>query len=434
MNYEDALAAIQFKGAEGSILRLDTMDVLLGASGRPQDGMKVIHVAGTNGKGSTSQFIYSILIDAGYKVGLYQSPSMVSFNERIQVNRELISDADWIEIADELRGRLEGDGVGVGSEVDVAPTEFEWITAIAFHYFKREQCDFVILEVGLGGRLDATNVVDKPLVSVITKIGLDHQDFLGETIEEISREKAGIIKTGSPVVLYPLQEDGVYETIKEECSTVGYVDLIVPDVSRLVVSSVSDQAGVFDYGNLDRLQIRMLGVHQFYNAVTSLEVVRLLVDRYDVDVSETAVRQGLLNARMIGRFDLVSQDPVVILDGAHNPQGVESLYESIKQLYPVKSVIAVIGVLKDKNLAAMIQIMDELVASYQLVIPNNDRRFAMDEMARIVAANSDGKAVSVNDTLAGGFDAAFEQVDSDSIIVCFGSLYLVAEAYELFNK
>lgn len=426
MNYEEALKAIQFQGQAGSILRLSTMEVLLGATGNPQAGMRYIHVAGTNGKGSVSQYLYSILIAAGYKVGMYTSPSMVSFNERMQINRELISDEHLIALADGLKSRLQD------ADVAVAPTEFEWITALAFHYFHQQACDFVILEVGLGGRLDATNVIDKPLVSVITKIGLDHQDVLGETLEEITCEKAGIIKEGVPVVVYPLQESGVIESL-EGVAQAKAADLVVPDVDQLTILTVDPSGQQFSYRGLDGLQLNMLGIHQFYNAVTSLEAIFILRDRYGVSISDVAIREGLAASRMIGRFEKVHERPTVILDGAHNPQGVAALVASIRQLFPGKKLVAVVGVLKDKNLAEMIGLIDELVISYQLALPDSTRSFTLDEMAAIISENSQ-KPLQTNKYLRDALASALDLAGEDGLVVCFGSLYLIAEAYTFFNK
>lgn len=423
MDYYEAMEAIQFDGQEGSILRLSTMKDLLSLTANPQKGMRFIHVAGTNGKGSVSQNIYSILIEAGYNVGLYQSPSLVTFNERMQVNREHISDRMLINIANELKERLQG--------ARLAPTEFEWITAIAFHYFFQQDCDIVILEVGLGGRLDATNMIDAPLVSVITKIGLDHQDVLGDTIEEISGEKAGIIKEKSPVVLYPLQEEGVLETIKA-VSQEKSAELIIPSVESLEIVYAEPDSGTFNYKDFEGLELGMQGIHQFYNAMTSLEVIEALKGQYDFDISEEAIRRGLKSSRMLGRFDKVQTNPTIILDGAHNPQGVEALADSIRRLYPDKKVVAVVGVLKDKNLTDMIKLIDDIISSYILVQVDSARRFDLDEMAVMISSNST-QSVQKYETVSEAFKTALYTVKDDEIIVCFGSLYLMAEAYQLLN-
>lgn len=424
MNYEEAMNAIRFNNVQGSILGIETMGMVLEHLGNPQDKLKVIHVAGTNGKGSTCNYIYNILVEAGYKVGLYTSPSLNEFNDRMQINHEYISDEDLIAVAEDVKARLQ--------DIKVEPTEFEWITTLAFQYFSQQECDFLVLEVGLGGRLDATNLVKKPLLSVITAIGMDHQDFLGDTIAKVANEKAGIIKPEVPVVLYPIQEPDVMEVIKTK-STEHNAELIIPDSEELEINSTSRTEQSFSYKHLNDVRMRILGVNQFYNAMVAVEAVLTLNSRYQLSISDEHIKTGIYQSQWAGRFEQLSEEPVIIVDGAHNPQGIQSLLNNIETFYPDTKITAVIGVLKDKALAEMIHIIDSVVNRYLVVAPESDRRFTPEEMEQAIGENSD-KTVFVKEDLKSTLEFAIETTPTDEIIVCFGSLYLIAECREVMAQ
>lgn len=399
---------------------------LLERLGRPQDGLRIVHVAGTNGKGSTSAFIAGILQAAGYKTGLFTSPYILRFNERVQVNRRDISDEDLYEDACRVRD--------IAEAMDERPTAFELITAVALAHFARVGCDAAVLEVGLGGRLDSTNVVD-PVACAITPISLDHTHVLGGTIDKIAHEKAGIIKPGVPVVC-ALQTDEAMAVIRDRAREVA-APLIVPRFGR-VHAHAEGLRQAFSYDGITDVRLRLAGVYQPSNAVVAIEVARLLRTR-GFDISDAAIKQGLEATRWPGRFEVVGEAPVVIVDGGHNPQGARALASSLREYFPQGGVTFAMSVLRDKDYRSMLASVLPLAKRfYCCEQADNERALAAGDLAQAVREVADSLGItalevhvcaSVGDAARSAREAAARDGDA-GVACCFGSLYAVHDIYE----
>ena len=308
MNAQDAISYIHSFFWKGSIPGLSRTQELLRRMGNPEKKLKFVHIAGTNGKGSTAAMTASILQKAGYRVGLYTSPYIYRFNERIQVNGIQIPDEDVATVTEYVKQFAEA--------MEEKPTEFELVTAIGFEYFARCSCDIVVLEVGMGGALDSTNVIDTPEVAVITNIGLDHTDYLGNTIEEIAETKAGIFKENGHAVVYR-GTPGV-EAVYEKVCAERNVSLKKADFETLVRKSHSLEGQVFNCGDRKDLFLPLLGDHQLHNASVVLSIADTLIEK-GWNITEQHIRDGIRDVSWPGRFDIVSRDPLFIIDGGHNP-------------------------------------------------------------------------------------------------------------------
>lgn len=338
MMLDEALAYIHKVDWRGSVPGLSRIDTLLGMLGHPERHVKYIHVTGTNGKGSTCAMLASVLRAAGYKTGLYTSPYIFRFNERMQINGAPIPDDTLCALVEELRP--------LADRMADPPTEFELVTAIGLTWFAREACDIVVCEVGMGGEFDATNVIPAPEVAVLTNIGLDHTKVLGNTVETIAATKAGIIKSGCHAVLYPCAPS-VQEVVAARCRAAG-APLTVADFDAL--SSVCDtlEGQIFNYGPYKGLRLPLLGGHQLRNAAVALTTIDVLRQR-GWHIDESAVRQGLAQTAWPGRFQVVRRQPTIILDGGHNPQCMVSLAAAIREYLPGQPVTVLTGVLADKD-------------------------------------------------------------------------------------
>ncbi|MBR3893978.1 MAG: bifunctional folylpolyglutamate synthase/dihydrofolate synthase [Clostridia bacterium] len=398
---------------------LERINVLCEKLGHPERELKVIHVGGTNGKGSVCAMLDSILRASGRRVGLYTSPYIRQFNERIQVDGVPIEDEALIELTELVRP--------IADTMEDKPTEFELITAIAFEHFRRKKCDVVILEVGLGGRLDSTNVIASPLLSVITGIDFDHTAILGNTLEEIAAEKAGIIKPGRPCLFGG--EDGaalrtVQKNAKEKRSAFHHVDR-----SSLRVIETSLEGTVFDFGVLRNLHLPLLGVWQPQNAATVLTALDILRGE-GVNVSEDAIREGLSRVRWQARFELMRRDPVVICDGGHNPQGIAGAVESIKTYFHDQKVILLMGVMEDKAHGEMVSCLASVAHRVFTVKPSNPRAMAADALA--AEFESLGVSATACATCENAVSLARRAAkDENRPLICLGSLYLYNEIADL---
>lgn len=414
MNYEEALDYIHSISWTFCKPGLERIGILCDRLGNPQESLKFIHVAGTNGKGSTCSMLSSVLRAAGYRVGLYTSPYIRFFNERMCVDGEPISDGELAEITDYVRPFADA--------MTDKPTEFELITAIAFEYFKRHACDVVVLEAGMGGRLDSTNIIRNPMLSVITGIALDHVAFLGDTVEKIAAEKAGIIKDGAPI-LYGGDDPAAGAVIEKKALEMGSVFHTVPYETLHVVRS--DLTGtVFDLGARKHLQIALLGAYQPRNASLVITAVDLLRER-GLSVSEDALREGLSAARWQARFEIISRDPLMIFDGAHNPQGIRSAVESIKRYFGDKKVYLLTGVLRDKDYTAIARDLSTVASRAFTLTPDSPRALSAEEYAKTLC-QAGIEAVSF-ETLTDALDAARAAAKRDGVpLICLGSLYVYA--------
>lgn len=426
MTYDEALEYIHSVEWLGSRPGLSRTEELLKKLGNPEKNMKYIHVAGTNGKGSTCAMLDSVLREAGYKVGLYTSPYIVRFNERMQINGEPISDSELAELVEIIKP--------VAETMDDKPTEFEIITALAFLYYKRNNCDVVVLEVGMGGRLDSTNVIESPAVSVITGIALDHTGVLGNTVAEIAAEKAGIIKKGCPVV-YGGRDDEAYKVIFDKALE-NETSVKRTKLSKIRIHSMSVEGTVFDYAAYLDLKLSLLGKYQLDNAATVLETIGAL-NKNGFRISVGAIRAGLANAKWHARFELLANDPPVIFDGSHNIQGVTAAAESIKKFFLTgkkqKKVTLLMGVLADKDYGDMVSVLAPLAEKVFTITPPSPRALSSDKLAEVFEKN--GVPAVAGSTVAEGVDSAYAYAKAEGVpLVMLGSLYMYGEVSENFKK
>lgn len=411
MNIEQTYDLIQSVSWKGSRLGLERMERLMALLGNPERELKFIHVAGTNGKGSVCAMLSSVLAAAGYTVGLYTSPHLISYEERFQINGQQITPAELAQLADRLAPCVE--------TMEDKPTEFELLTAMALVWFAQKNCDIVILEVGLGGRLDATNVIPAPEAAVIMNIGLEHTEILGHTLAEIAGEKAGIIKAGCDVVAYP-GEPEVEQVYRSICAE-KHARLRMVSFAEVTIRDADIHGQRFRWNDLDELQIGLLGRHQIYNAAAALETLALLRER-GWSISEQAVRQGLSLARWPARMEVLRHDPLFLLDGAHNPQCAQALADGLQALLPGRRFVFLAGVLADKDYPAIMNTMLPLAQEFICLTPDSERALPAGEFAEYL--RSLGARAEACDDVSAGIRAALDAAGSAGCVVAFGSLYL----------
>ena len=407
MTYSEALDWLEQVGRGGSRLGLDRVRDYLTRLGAPQDQIPMIHVAGTNGKGSVS----AILTQAGYRVGLYTSPHLDRFNERFRIRGEEISDAAFADLVSQ--------GRAVWETMEDKPTEFEVITALAFLYFAQSACDLVVLEVGLGGRLDATNVIPTPLAAVITKLGLDHTAELGDTLAQIAYEKAGIVKPGGRVVLDGRNTE-VLEQLQQLCRERACSTAITrPD--QLTVSRQDITGSTFSYGPWRDLRLTLAGSYQPDNAALALETVEVLRAQ-GWSVSDDAVRAGLAAVRWPGRFELLCQDPIFLLDGAHNPDGVRAAVESLSACFPGQKLRLLVGFLADKDIPGMVAQLAPLAQELLVITPPSPRAMEEEDLVKTLARTFP-TPVKGFASIRAAVDYAFATARPGERFCALGSLY-----------
>ena len=421
MTYEEALSYIHSICWKGSKLGLDRTRELLGKLNDPQKELKFIHIAGTNGKGSTAAMLSSILEEAGYRVGLYTSPFINRFNERMQVNHQPIPDEELAALTEYVRPHADA--------MADSPTEFELITALAMVWFARQKCDIVVLEVGMGGELDSTNIIDVPEAAVIAAMGLDHVKELGPTMADIARAKAGIIKEGGRVVSYGGNPEAD-EVIAAVCRARN-ASLCQPDFSAIVPGDFGLEGQTFSYKGWRGLRIPLVGAYQMNNAAVVLETVEVLRQR-GWSVSDEAVRQGLADTRWPARFEVLRRDPVFIVDGGHNPHGIRATAESLSRLFPGRKITFVTGVMADKDVEHILGLIVPLADQFFTVRPDNPRAMDAGELAaRIEAMGAKATAcASVRD----GVDRAIQAEGPHGVACALGSLYMSGEVRSCFGK
>lgn len=420
MNMEDVLTFIHCTSWKGSQLGLERMSQLMSRLGNPQDKLRFIHVAGSNGKGSVCAMLSSILTAAGYQTGCYTSPHLIRVNERININGADISDEDLIAIAERVKRAVD--------DMDDQPTEFEIITAMSLLYFKERCCDLVVLEVGLGGRLDATNIIGVPEVAVLCNISLEHTEILGNTLKAIAVEKAGIIKHGTRVVLQ--QQSEVVENVMRRCCQQHNATLVVTQQSKQEVITESISGQVVNYGKYKNLHLSLIGRYQCRNVATVLETVECLIAQ-KYSISETHIRQGLSHTTWMGRFEVISQDPLVLLDGAHNPDGAEQLAFSLKHYLPNQKMTFLIGILADKDYVQMISYLLPYAKSFVCLTPDSARAMAAVDLANYL--QSLGCEASACDIAEQGVVKALTQAAGTPVVAC-GSLYMIGNVRTQFQS
>lgn len=416
----DAVSRISELSKFGWVLGLERMHVLLEKLGNPHRDLKVIHVAGTNGKGSVCRYIYQVLQTAGYHCGLFTSPFLEVFNERIEFDGAYISDSDLQKCSDRVLDKVSE----MTEEGYESPTEFEVITAVAFLYFYEKNTDYVVLEVGLGGRGDSTNVVEKPLAGIITSISLDHTDRLGDTIAEIAGEKAGIIKEGCPVITASDRPDAM-EVFRDVCrkkhAKLYDSQEISYEIREESLTGTEFTAEIF--GESYEIEISMPGRHQVQNAVCALYALAVLNREGKIRVDKQAVLSGIKEARQNGRLELMGRKPDVLIDGAHNPDGAKALTETIRRFFSGKRILMVIGFLADKEVDEALDYFLNITKDFVATEPDNPRKLAASELAAEIEKKG-GSAV-VKPSVKEAAEYALSQKEDYDAILFSGSLYLI---------
>lgn len=431
MEYRDVLTKLSQFTRFGINLGLQRISSLLRILGNPEEEVPMVHIGGTNGKGSTLTMLSSILRESGYRVGVFSSPHLLSYCERFVINGE--------NIAEDVLALLLGEVLGVVAEVQhetgEAPTEFEVLTAAAFLYFAREKVDVALIEVGMGGDIDSTNVVKKPLLSIITNVSFDHQDYLGSTLEEITQKKSGIIKKGCPVVTAS-REEAVLRVIRQKTK-----DLRAPlwEVQRKASWEWQEEISAGQYFTLEtsqhdyeKLFLPFWGEHQLENAVTAILAGEILQEQgWQIEVQ--TIKEGLAKAKWPGRLEVMGRNPLLVVDGAHNPAGIKALSQWLsKKRQEVERIILVMGMLDDKDRALAAHFLEPLVEMVIITKPNSYRAEHWEELSR----NFHEKEVPivVRENLKEAIKKAKQEAQAEDLVLITGSLYLIGEAREILQK
>ncbi len=425
MNYREAMAYIEELGSYGIVPGLGNITELCRRLGNPQDALRFIHVAGTNGKGSTIAFIAAILECAGYRVGRYTSPAVFEYRERYAVNGRMITQKAFGELLEQVKEACDA----MTAEGMPHPTTFEAETALAFLYFKEKACDVVVLETGMGGAMDATNLITTTDAAVLVSVSMDHMQYLGKTLAEIAGQKAGIIKPGCAVVSAP-QKDEVYEVLVK-AAEVKECSLYRADTGKLTCMKNGIRKQSFNYKKYKKLEITMAGKYQADNAITAIEAAEALKDR-GYHITEDAVRKGLLQAKWPGRFMVIQDKPLMIIDGAHNEDAAKRLAETIEFYFTNKRIIYIMGILKDKEYEKIITLTHHPADQIITVTPPGPRGMRAYDLAgevakvhpQVTAADSLEEAVEISRLLAG----------KDDVIIAFGSLSYLGRLKEIVEK
>ncbi|WP_410075320.1 bifunctional folylpolyglutamate synthase/dihydrofolate synthase [Anaerostipes sp.] len=417
MNYEEAMNFIQNTNKFGSVLGLDNIRELLERLGNPQDQLRVVHIAGTNGKGSTLAFLAGIFRESGYRAGRYVSPASFSYEERFRINEENISKKDlcfYMEKIKNVAEEMVKDGLS-------HPTMFEIETALSFLYFLDKKVDVVLLETGMGGRLDATNVVKKPIATVIASIGMDHMQFLGDTLEKIASEKAGIIKEGCPVISYDNTKE-VNEVIKNKAKQMhAKVTFVNSAGIRVLQESLNWES--FSYRSSDgrwyeKIEIPLLGRHQINNAALALETLNVIKNYYCI--SDFQTEDGMRKTIWRGRIEILEREPMVICDGAHNPDGAKSLLSFLQNNFTNQRLIYIMGVLSDKDYEQMVQILAPAADKIYTVAPDNPRALSSRELCNCISKYHQN--VEERQRLAECLSEVRQKAEKDDVIIICGTL------------
>lgn len=430
MDYNEALEYIHGTKKFGSKLGLDNIRELLNLLDNPHKRLKFIHIAGTNGKGSTSAYITSMLAEAGYRVGLFTSPYLERFNERIRINNDDISDESLSDITLTVKEKVEK----MLKRGFNHPTEFEIVTAIAMQYYMEENVDFVVLEVGLGGRYDSTNVIEDSVASIITTISMDHVDILGDTLGKIAYEKAGIIKENGYVICYPQQDEA--QSVIDEVVNEKKAKLEIVAVDNINIKEISEYGCKFDFKYkkdiLRDLEIQLIGKHQALNASTALTAILGLKDKGIIIINEADIRRGLKTTKWSGRLEVLRRKPGFLIDGAHNIQGIQALKNTLKDLFNYRRLILGIGILADKDVENMISELVPIADQIVVTEANIFRALKAEELGELIEKYN--KNYVVERDIDKAIDKAFELADDDDLIVFSGSLYLIGDVRRIVTN
>ena len=428
MKYEEAMKYITEVGNFGSNYGLERTYKLLEHLGNPERDLKLIHIAGTNGKGSTTSMITEILMGEGYKVGMYTSPFIEEFEERIQINRNNIPKESLAILMDEIK-------VAVDKVIEAGynhPTEFEIITVLMLLYFKKENIDFGVIEVGLGGTLDSTIVI-KPIIQVITSISFDHTNLLGNTLEKIAREKAGIIKRGIPTVIYPQQEE-VLKVIKNKCFEMDS-ELYIANNENLKFKNIVNLDKPYQllkYNNEIDILLPLLGEHQIINLSVAMQAIEVLNSKNIIDISIANIVKSIKNVSWKGRLEVLSNNPYVVIDGAHNIQGIKTLSRNIKKYFKYENLYLILGILADKDVEEMIKIITPMAKKVYSVTPNSIRGELAESLKDEVSKfNKNCKAF---DKYEEAYLEALNDASEKDLILASGSLYMIGDMRKIIRK
>ena len=419
MNYTEAREYLDNVSASGIILGLDSIRALMEELDNPQDDLRIVHIAGTNGKGSILSYTKNILMDARYRVGCYSSPSVFGYLERFQIDGEWMTESEFPELVQKVKDaadRMTAKGLN-------HPTVFELETAIAFEYFKERNCDYVMLETGMGGDLDSTNVIKSPLVCAFASISMDHIGILGNTLREIATCKSGIIKPGAAVVTGP-QDPEAMEVLEPAAESMGCRITRTEDCIR---KEHTTEGQTFLYKGREYF-IQLLGRHQLRNAAVAIEVASAL-QRTGAAVTEENIRNGLAKTRWPGRLEIIRKDSKIwILDGAHNVAAAECLAETLRECWPDTKFTAVTGVFKDKEYSKIAAILsDVLHHAICIDLPDGDRSLPKEELAAVY------EKVGVKSEVSDSIETAIKEATSDAVLVT-GSLSLLRSAKDGIEK
>lgn len=431
MNYNEAIKYIHETEKFGSILGLSNIELLLKLLNNPQEKLKFIHIAGTNGKGSISTMLSNILTSSGYKTGLYTSPYIERFNERIKINNIDIIDEDIAKYISIIKEKIEY----MIKNYNTHPTEFEIITALAFLYFYEKEVDIIILEVGLGGRLDATNIIKSPILEIIASISLDHTDYLGNTLKEIAYEKSGIIKKNTNVVVYPSNKEALEEikrVAKENNATIYETkkeDITLIKTTKEYTSLKYNKQNVF---NIDKFNLSLLGTHQAYNSLCVLKALEILKAKENYNITKDTILTSLENTYFAGRFEIINKSPYIILDGGHNIDGINAFVNNIN-LYFDQKINLFFGMLNDKDIDSSLKSLLTVSKKIYTITPNNNRACSSKDMykkIRNLNNNIDVEIINNNKDILKYIDLS----NNSEIYAFVGSLYSIGEIRKIIKN
>lgn len=420
MTYTKALEYIHSVSWKGSIPGLSRIRELCDRMGNPEKDLRCIHIAGTNGKGSTAAYLTAILREAGYKVGTFTSPYVRTFNERIAIDGKPVSNYLLAKAVETAKPHADA--------MQDRPTEFELITAVGFEIFRRKKCDIVVLEVGLGGRYDSTNIIESPLLSIITGIAFDHMQLLGNTLAEIASEKAGILKPGRPAVIAKLEKeahDVILSEAKALSSPINAVEL-----HRITVCSDTLDGIIMDYKDRKNIVTTLIGGYQPRNIALCCEAVDILRSM-DISIPEEALYRGIAAAKWPARFELLQKDPIIVFDGGHNEEGVRAAIDTAKRVFGGKKAVILTGVMEDKAYTPMADLIAPIAHAVFTLKPDNPRAMEADALAAVYTA----RGVTANDypTITAALRAAQKCAGEQNLpLLILGSLYLYKDIYKHF--
>jgi len=426
LTYKQAMEYMESVSGRGSVLGLESIRMLCGKLGNPQDALRFIHIAGTNGKGSTLAYISAILKQAGYRVGRYISPTIFHYRERFQIQEKAILAKEFCEILTVVKEKADE----MAAQGFPYPTAFEIETAVGFLYFKSKSCDVVLLETGMGGDMDATNVISTAEVCVFASISMDHMAILGKTLGEIAEKKAGIMKTGCKCVSV-WQKEEAKNVLCNYAQTVG-AELHFADENQLSKVKYGLEKQKFSYGSYKNVEIRLAGVRQIENAVLALETILCLKRSGSYQITEAHIRKGFLAAKWRGRFEILSKRPYFIMDGAHNEDAAKGLAESVRFYFTNRKIIYIMGVLKDKEYE---KILAETYAYAEHIItitPNSERALPAHDLA--MAAKEYHPHITEAASLEEAVEIAGLLAKKEDVILAFGSLSFLGKLEQILKK